>query len=592
MATITQRDIDQIYSDHRNIHGGAKEDYFGTLYLMREFDMDVETALAQTTFGGRDYGMDGFHFDRSTGNLYLYQFKWSEDHNLFRESLRRMTEDGVRRIFDRGQTHDPHKNPMLVKLNSLLHEKGPVIRSLFVHFVFKGNPETAEKSSILEKLREDLEAKKYLVDVFMGRDIGFVVEFRSSSGRVAARHQADKTHCYDLHFSQAGTMAGPNGERMVTGFAKLNDLRLMYGEMRQRLFDRNIRSALSNDEAPNRSLRKTFNLMLLEEKESPKVFPFHHNGVTIAAQHFSEEGEAWKLVEPRVLNGAQTVSTFAAFCDEHRDDIRFQRNRAILEEIWIPCRIILGTSDAFVAQVTINNNRQNPVMPWALRANDEIQLELEDKFREELQIMYQRQEGAFQNLTIEELEERGISSDHSKAVEMKKLAASFLACDGEVDKVSRLKEVFENERYYAAVFTKRRLDADVRRILLAYKIERRLNYFTKAIIERGENRYQFVTRGRNMLWALLIQGLFNDVELADWLEGGAGSSLVMDAGLSEWMRKIAVNKVRPIMSDLLSVDRYQEQIKDERYEFLRTKAAFDTAMDFAHKRFKWVVKRL
>lgn len=593
MAAITQRNIDQLHSDHREIHGGTKEDYFGTLYLMKAFDLDLETALAQTTFGGRDYGVDGFHFDRSTGNLYLFQFKWSEDHNLFRDSLRRMADDGMGRIFDRKLNHDSHKNPVLVNLDSLLHEKGPAIRSVFVHFIFKGNPDAAEKSSILGKLREDLEAKKYLVDEFLGKDVGFVVEFRSIAGRVAGRHQADRTHRYDLLFEQAGEIRGPGGERMVTGYTRLNDLRLMYVGMRQRLFDRNIRSALSEDEAPNRSLTKTFSDIVITEKVDPAVFPFHHNGVTIYAEHLAGEDATRQIVEPRVLNGAQTVSSFDAFCVRNKDDSRFQKNAGLLESIMVPCRIILDADNAFVTQVTINNNRQNPVMPWALRANDEIQLELEDKFREDLKMHYERQEGAFKNFTLEELEQLGISSNQSKAVEMKKLAATFLACDGEVDKISRLKEVFESEKiYHQEAFPRKRLDADFRKIVIAYKVERLLKQAVNGIIERGENRYSFIRKGRNMVWCLLIQGMFNDPDLRDYLEEGSGSNLVLDARFKEWVLKLATSKVRYLLSDLTTVDRYKKQMAEEKFEFLRTKAAFDSAMEAAHKRFHWVMKRV
>jgi hypothetical protein len=593
MATITQRDIDQLHSDHHRIHGGTKEDYFGTLYLMKTFDLDLETALAQTTFGGRDYGVDGFHFDRSTGNLYLFQFKWSDDHNLFRDSLRRMTDDGMGRIFDRKLNHDPHKNPVLVNLDSLLHEKGPAIRSVFIHFIFKGNPDAAEKSLILDKLREDLEAKKYLVDEFLEKEVGMVVEFRSIAGKVAAHHKADKTHRYDFHFDQAGEINGPSGERMVTGYTRLNDLRLMYYGMRQRLFDRNIRSALSDDEAPNRSLSKTFADIVMTQKVDPAVFPFHHNGVTIYAEQLAGDGTTRQIVEPRVLNGAQTVSSFDAFCAKNKDDPRFQRNAHLLESIMVPCRIILDADNAFVTQVTINNNRQNPVMPWALRANDDIQLRMADKFRDDLGMPYERQEGAFKNFTLEELEQLGISSNQSKAVEMKKLAATFLACDGEVDKISRLKEVFESEKiYHQEAFPQKRLDADFRRVIIAYKVERLLKTAVKEIIECGEKRYLFVRKGRNMVWSLLIQGMLNDSALRDRLEAGAGQNLVMDAGFKEWVLKIATSKVRYLLSDLTTVDRYKKQMGEERFEFLRTKAAFESAMEFAHKRYNWVMKRV
>ncbi len=78
----------------------------------------------------------------------------------------------------------------------------------------------------------------------------------------------------------------------------------------------------------------------------------------------------------------------------------------------------------FITTVTINNNRQNPVEPWSLHANDMIQLELQDKFRDELGIFYQRQERAFENLTDEDLEDQGIRE--YKAIELPRLARLFL----------------------------------------------------------------------------------------------------------------------------------------------------------------------
>ena len=86
-------------------------------------------------------------------------------------------------------------------------------------------------------------------------------------------------------------------------------------------------------------------------------------------------------------------------------------------------------------EVAINNNRQNPVKPWNLHANDMIQLELQDKLREDLGLYYERQEQAFSNLTPEDLEEMEIQE--GKALELLKLAQTFLASDGELDRMSR-----------------------------------------------------------------------------------------------------------------------------------------------------------
>ena len=61
-----------------------REDYFGLLYLEKEHNIPRDKALNQVAFGGNDYGIDGFHFDPERRNLYLFQFKWSDSHALFK----------------------------------------------------------------------------------------------------------------------------------------------------------------------------------------------------------------------------------------------------------------------------------------------------------------------------------------------------------------------------------------------------------------------------------------------------------------------------------------------------------------------------
>jgi hypothetical protein len=115
----------------------------------------------------------------------------------------------------------------------------------------------------------------------------------------------------------------------------------------------------------------------------------------------------------------------------------------------VVCRIITDAVPEFVTMVTINNNRQNPVDPWNLHANDMIQLEIQDKFRDDLGIYYGRQERAFENLSDEDLEEQGIT-EH-RAIELTRLARTFLVSDGDIDKLTRFREVFEDDRIYGQV---------------------------------------------------------------------------------------------------------------------------------------------
>ena len=205
----------------------------------------------------------------------------------------------------------------------------------------------------------------------------------------------------------------------------------MYEEMRQRLFDRNIRSGLAGDESPNRAIIRSLKEIVLDEKTDPSVFFFNHNGVTMFAQKLQQEDGACRITEPRVLNGAQTISLLTP-SEKVRRSSKAKNQSHRLERVEVPCRILTKANDEFVISVTVNNNRQNPVKPWALRANDMIQLQLADKLQQDLKIYYERQQNAFHNLSDEDLDRMEI--EQQKAIELRRLASTFLIADGEVDK--------------------------------------------------------------------------------------------------------------------------------------------------------------
>jgi hypothetical protein len=584
MIRITDQAIDQLHAEYHGAYGGVRNDYFARLFLMQEHDLQLDRALIQTTFGGRDYGFDAFHFDRQNHNLYLYQFKWSEDPGSFKESYRRMLDAGLDRIFV-GSAQDQKQNQAVLQIKSCLLENKRIIEAVFIRFVFRGDPSEAENSKVLGKLQEDLEGKKYLVDQYFSRSANFVIDYRSSRGHVAGISAATKTHRYAIDLEDPVQKAGPDGQVLHIASVKLFQLNRMFEEMGQRFLDRNIRSGLTGDEAPNRAITKALRDIVLDEKVDPAVFLFNHNGVTLYAQHVRPNGGTFEITEPRILNGAQTVTTFNSFIKKYADHPKLAHNRPRLEAIEVQCRILTEAADDFVISVTVNNNRQNPVKPWALRANDMIQLELEDKFRDDLHIYYERQENAFHNLTDEDLERMEI--EQQKAIELRRLAVAFLISDGEIDRAARLPEVFEDDKSYAHVFGPSRLNAHSGDILLCYKIQFRIRRLVQEIMERGFNKYSFAQRARNLIWALIYQGMRNDPSYRDQREK-YGQVLSIEAGFSEWMQSIASTRVRHILSDLAGNPAYKAKLDDGRFDFLRTKAAFDFCMERTYKRWKWV----
>lgn len=586
---INDRTIDQAFSDLRATHGGLREDYFGLLYLEQEHDLARERALNQIAFGGNDYGVDGFHFDKERRNLYIFQFKYSNSHALFKETFKRLINDGMERIFS-APNRDEKKNQILLQLRSCLHENRAIIDQVCFRFVFIGDPQEAERSTVLDKLREDLD-KKYLAEKFFApREVGFLVEFRSSSGKAGAVQVARRNSAFSVPVDDFAVVDGPAGEKMHIGFIRLVDLDAMHKAIGNRFFDSNIRYGLGESEAVNRAIARALKSIVIDQTEQPSVFAFNHNGITLFAESVEPENGGCRLTSPRLLNGAQTVTTVRSFYESNKNNPKLEQGKALFESVRVLCKVITKADPKFVTRVTINNNRQNPVEPWNLHANDLIQLELQDKFREDLKIYYERQENAFDQLSTEDLDDYGINEE-SKAIQMLKLTQTFLLTDGHISRLSEMRRIFEDDRIYEQVFRQARLKADSRHILLCYKVQFRLRKLAQEIEQKGQNKYSFIHRSRYLLWALICQSILNDDKLESYAENYT-NSMSVPADYTELLSRFATTRVRLLLSELMQDREYQEKVTEGNLSFLRTDKAFEKCMEFAHKKWRWVHKKL
>ena len=291
-----------------------------------------------------------------------------------------------------------------------------------------------------------------------------------------------------------------------------------------------------------------------------------------------------------MLNGAQTVTTVASFRNSNKDNPKLAEGQTLFEDIRVLCKVITRSDQKFVTRVTINNNRQNPVEPWNLHANDMIQLDLQDKFRADLKIYYERQENAFDQLSTEDLEEYGIREE-SRAIQMLKLTQVFLVTDGNISRLSEMRRVFEDDKVYEHVFRQSRLKADSRQILLCYKVQYRLRKIAWEIEQKGQNKYAFIHRSRYLLWALVCQGLLNQDNL-DSLGENFGKSLAVPADYTDLLSRIATTRVRLLLSALMDDRDYRDKVAEGNLSFLRTDKAFEKCMEMAHTKWKWVHKKL
>lgn len=565
-------------------YGGTKEDYFAPLFISDKFEKRIESVIDNCAFGNNDYGIDGYYIDKEAKNLYLYQFKWSDNYELFKDTYKRLIKDGVERIFGDPYT-DTLINKVVPKLKLELQEYKDLINKVYICFVFNGEPEKAEGSRVLESLREELESKKHFIDSYFNSDeITLTIQYISNeTKKVNQTSRTKKTFQYDISFKAQSVKVASGNETLHLGFLSLYDLYRMFVDMKQRLFEKNIRAGLEADLAPNQAIKKSLKEIVINKKVNPEYFTFHHNGVTLFAEKLEAENGTSKIVEPRVLNGAQTITTLSRFIEEIQKQPNFSEYEETLKQIEVIGKIITNCTQEFVTQVTISNNKQNPVESWNLRANDLIQLEFDDKFRND-GIFYERQENSFANLRDSDLEELGI--EHHKEIKIKKLAQTFLAIQGEIDKISEIGKVFETDTLYEKAFNPQFLKSDTRKIIISYKVQFRLNAIINEIESRGENKYFFVRYARNLVWALTVQGLLNDTYVDDLLEN-YGHTLSVEADFNSIVKDIGSKKIRIILSELIKQKKYDDYMANGKFSFLKTRIAFVDSMTIANKRYGW-----
>lgn len=562
-------------------YGAVRNDYYGLVFVERALGLPRDRAVEQVGFGGADQGIDGFAFDREDGTFRLFQFKNSRSVAQVQSSMRRLSEAGLPSLFNRAAV--PDHQPIVDAARRALAAAAPEIRRVFVDFVFRGDVEEATGGAAHAALREDIEKHSWRFADLAGREVPLELRVLQFDGLRPV--QPTERHALRL---DGGTVARTaDGVGMHVGFVPLVDLMSVHGALGARFLERNVRFGLGAGGHVNRALTRSMRDILLRDEADPAAFALHHNGVTLSAQRLDLATDPPTIFAPRLLNGAQTVTTFSRVAEELGGKFR-----AIPEErlsrFRVLCRIVVGAQPERVTRITIDANRQNPVDAWLLHANDLIQLEFADFFRP-LGIYYQRQASGFGALTQEEREEASISD--TKPVEMIKLARTYLAAEGELGRLSQIGEVADSEKQYAEVFNRGRLAFDPRVLVLCYKAQFRLARLASAIRDMGTNRYAFAHRGKEIIWGLACQALLNDPDLPEHADH-FGGSLSLPSAYVDLLHGYAVTPIRLILGALISESPFREAAQEDSYSFLRKAATFDRAMRIAGQRYGWTRKRL
>ena len=447
--------------------GKGVPDCFAPWYLNQFHSLSEDTATRQSSDGSGDFGLDGFALldnPAQPPKLLLLQAKYSHSVSDVRSGIggfKRLLPE-LAKMLDCQPTEVGDENKVLVNLRAKLNELDPVIRGKLqlefsvIHLCEEPTVVLSDKTDLAKNdLRREIEEllSKRLAKI-------------STVGPLEMGPRVDEVIVppeeIPLTFAASGDpLVIPTG-RMWLGLGKLSEVAELYHTRGADLFQKNvrlfIRSKKKRERGPSGKMKDALNRICCSTREplAAETFAFSHNGVTLVSKRVSPNGGSVVVVEPYILNGCQTIMT--AYLFRNDPTLRTRIDEAKWRSIPVPMRIIETRDEDMVKQITINSNRQNAIRAVALRANDDIQLKLEERFRQ-VHILFERQENAFAEVEASHPEDLENEYQNSSAYPMKieTLGRCLAAAGGDIRNAEHPQDLFEGDTPYGRTFSSKHL---------------------------------------------------------------------------------------------------------------------------------------
>ncbi|WP_437665373.1 AIPR family protein [Sorangium sp. So ce1182] len=390
--------VQQFYTRHAP-GGRSAEDAFPAWWLHREFELAPNEAIACSSTGSHDHGLDGFFIEARPDRepvLHLIQAKFSPTHRIVRDGIRDLRRTLVRldSLRRRDTPGSDIENTIWVRLRARL--EGRAFDNLVLHCRVLHIAEGDENALLAEAKAERAEFEETAATLFPDHK----VRLSLSGPRSFAWNHIAVTPGASRQIYFEGVEASSLGERLFIGLGKLADLVQLYEEYGDNIFSKNVRlfNYRAAERGPARHLRETLRQCCAQpasRRTDPMRFTLFHNGITLHVTSAERRDGGLTIRSPGILNGCQTVKS--AWIFKHEKLFRDRIDADAWNSLRVPIRVIRTTDEELVREITVSNNRQNAIRPSGFRANDPVQLRLGDRLKQR-GIFYERQESAFENL--------------------------------------------------------------------------------------------------------------------------------------------------------------------------------------------------
>jgi hypothetical protein len=344
---------------------------------------------------GQDKQMDliTIEEDDESTDVYVIQSKHTTS---FSSNALIQLHNGLSWLFERSRKDiDTLANKALrdkiLEYRATLSNFGP--SNIRVHVRFVANGSTQELSEEFKQERAAIRAD-YNNDTFEHFSIEALgcdelIELSKAQERQTRRVDANLRIRYDANNPSLIRYYSQDLKGLVCSVPALEIAKLVNDNPDGSIFDLNIRRFLGTRGSVNRDIFST-----CSNVESSYEFWFLNNGITIVCDQFDPvtdpDNPHVKLKNLQIVNGCQTAlrSPWRSAKAGYPQDVR------------VITRIYETSDPALVSRIVLTTNNQNQIKSRNLRANDPVQLDMEEGFRN-YRFLYERKPRQHDDTTID-----------------------------------------------------------------------------------------------------------------------------------------------------------------------------------------------
>ncbi len=347
-----------------------------------------------------DEGLDGFFYDEEACTAYLYQAKWpseletkaSKGDALEVAKALNVLLSKSTAIDQVPKSHDAWRK-VLSDIREVVQQKGKIVLRSVTGGTWSKSYDKDVYAQVNSTVR-DITKVEFYGAAELSNEIRIREADLSNVNCELELYTDTQDPC--LEFPSSGMRGiGHSYVTLLSGFS-LAKLAMRHKE---KLFARNVRFFLGNKgKKANEQMRET-----LSNEDGRRTFWYGHNGITVLCDKSSLQGpdphrpESIRLTNPQIVNGCQTTTTIME-CFGSIENRKNKRDFPVLGRVIQLSGTEEERSDA-AELIADRTNTQSAVNDADLRANDTVQVRLQDRLKKYKDSwFYERKRGAWRGL--------------------------------------------------------------------------------------------------------------------------------------------------------------------------------------------------